>query len=50
LELLEKGGLNDREADADPAFVSDPYQASLRLEEVFAFREDEAHIEKASEA
>src|SRR3981081_1492882 len=50
LELFEERGFDDREPDADPAFVAHPHKASLRLEEVFAFGKDEAYIEKSGEA
>jgi hypothetical protein len=45
LELLEEGRFDYGEADADAAFVADPHEAGLGLEEDFAFGQEEADIE-----
>src|SRR5580658_228219 len=50
LELLEDGGLDDGEADADPLFVADPHEAGFGLKGNVALGQNEAHIQKTGEA
>src|SRR5580704_2953937 len=47
--MFEESGLDYGKADADAAFVTDPHEASLRLEQNFTFRQKEAHIEQSRE-
>src|SRR5580700_5270098 len=50
LELLEDGGLDDRETDANAFFVADPHKAGFGLELNVALGQKEAHIQKPGEA